>query len=195
MVPIWRGTSLESPITKVAIPLVAAVGSEFYPSGTACIIAPWLAITARHVVEDHFERFLGRRPNNTDEASHITVTYVASGGGQPVIPLFVQRTWYLEPYDIAVLYFPDSSRATADNIANIAFIVGDVNKSIGQTGPEVYLKRIDPRVIKSQCIPADDSLWAISRARDFWAARRELLAESFNEFLGDSLPQRRLGSS
>jgi len=26
------------------------------------------------------------------------------------------------------------------------------------------------------------------------AARRELLAESFNEFLRDSLPQRRLGS-
>jgi hypothetical protein len=91
--------------------------------------------------------------------------------------------------------FPDLSRATADNIANIAFIVGDVNKSIGQTGPEVYLKRIDPRVIKSQCIPPDESLWAISRAEDFWAARRALLAESFNDFLRDSLPQRRLGSS
>ena len=90
--------------------------------------------------------------------------------------------------------FPDFSRATADNIANIAFIVGDVNKSIGQTGPEVYLKRIDPRVVKSQCIPSDDSLWAINRAEDFWAARRELLAESFNDFLRDSLPQRRLGS-
>jgi hypothetical protein len=90
--------------------------------------------------------------------------------------------------------FPDFSRATADNIANIAFIVGDVNKSIGQTGPEVYLKRIDPRVVKSQCIPSDDSLWAINRAEDFWVARRELLAESFNDFLRDSLPQRRLGS-
>ena len=90
--------------------------------------------------------------------------------------------------------FPDLSRATADNIANIAFIVGDVNKSIGQTGPEVYLKRIDPRVIKSQCIPSDDGLWAINLAEDFWAARRELLAESFNDFLRDSLPQRRLGS-
>jgi hypothetical protein len=90
--------------------------------------------------------------------------------------------------------FPDLSRATADNIANIAFIVGDVNKSIGQTGPEVYLKHLDARVIKSQCIPLDDSLWAINRAEDFWAARRELLAESFNDFLRDSLPQRRLGS-
>jgi hypothetical protein len=90
--------------------------------------------------------------------------------------------------------FPEATRAIGDTIANIAFIVGDVNKSIGQTGPEVYLKRLDPRVIKSQCIPSDDNLWAIDRAEDFWAARRELLAESFNDFLRDSLPQRRLGS-
>ncbi len=116
MVPSWRGTSLDSPITKVAIPLVAAVGSEFYPSGTACLIAPWLAITARHVVEDHFERFLGRRPNNTDEASHLTMTYVAPGGGQPVIPLFVQRTWHVEPYDIAVLHLSPASEMDPNHV-------------------------------------------------------------------------------
>jgi hypothetical protein len=90
--------------------------------------------------------------------------------------------------------FPEHSRASADNVANIAFIVGDVNKSIGQSGPEVYLKKIEPSVLTSQCIPSDQSLWAVDRAQDFWAARRELLAESFNEFLRDSLPQRRLGS-
>jgi hypothetical protein len=90
--------------------------------------------------------------------------------------------------------FPDYSRPSADNVANIAFIVGDVNKSIGQSGPEVYLKRIESPVLKTQCIPADQSLWAIDRAEDFWAGRRELLAESFNDFLRESLPQRRLGS-
>jgi hypothetical protein len=95
---------------------------------------------------------------------------------------------------LARAQFPDDSRAIADNVANIAFIVGDVNKSIGQTGPEVYLKRIGSRVLKSQCIPTDQSLWAIDRADAFWAARRELLADSFNDFLRDSLPQRRLGS-
>jgi hypothetical protein len=91
--------------------------------------------------------------------------------------------------------FPEGSRSDADNVANIAFIVGDVNKSIGQTGPEVYLKRITSRVLKSQCIPEDDSLWRIDRAPEFWAARRELLATSFNDFLRDSLPQRRLGAA
>jgi hypothetical protein len=91
--------------------------------------------------------------------------------------------------------FPEGSRSKADNVANIAFIVGDVNKSIGLTGPEVYLKRIGRRVLKSQCIPEDESLWLIDRASEFWEARRDLLAASFNDFLRKSLPQRRLGAN
>lgn len=90
--------------------------------------------------------------------------------------------------------FPDHLRSAADNVANIAFIVGDVNKSIGVTGPEVYLKRLGPKVLESQCIPLDRNLWAIERADEFWEKRRELLAESFNDFLQSSLPQRRLNA-
>jgi hypothetical protein len=90
--------------------------------------------------------------------------------------------------------FPDKSRASADNIANIAFIVGDVNKSISHSGPEVYLKQLPPQVLTSQCIPLEKSLWAIERAEDFWEARRELLCHSFNEFLKASFPERRLGA-
>jgi hypothetical protein len=89
--------------------------------------------------------------------------------------------------------FPHDQRASADNIANIAFISGDVNKGINQTGPEVYLKKIGDKVLESQCIPTERGLWAIDRADDFWAARRELLANSFNAFLKDAFPQRRLG--
>jgi len=95
---------------------------------------------------------------------------------------------------LARAQFPESSRSTADNVANIAFIVGDVNKSIGQSGPEVYLKRIESRVLRSQCIPVDQSLWAIDRAEEFWGDRREMLADSFNDFLRESFPKRRLGS-
>jgi hypothetical protein len=89
--------------------------------------------------------------------------------------------------------FPESVRSTADNIANVAFIGSDVNRSIGQSGPEVYLKRISRKILDSQCIPIEKNLWSIDRAEEFWAARRELLAESFNEFLQESFPQRRLG--
>lgn len=90
--------------------------------------------------------------------------------------------------------FPEARRTTADNIANVAFIAGDVNKAIGLSGPEVYLKRIDGKILASQCIPADGELWAVDRAANFWSARRELLASSFNEFVHDALPQRRLGA-
>lgn len=88
--------------------------------------------------------------------------------------------------------FAEDQRASADVIVNMAFITGDVNKSIGQSGPEVYLATLKPSVLKSQCIPTDSALWRIDQADAFWNARRELLAESFNEFVKDALPQRRL---
>ncbi len=88
--------------------------------------------------------------------------------------------------------FPEKKRLTADNIANMAFIAGDVNKSIGQTGPEVYLKTIKPRILKSQCIPTDSALWRIDQAESFWRVRRGLLADSFNDHIRKLLPQRHL---
>jgi hypothetical protein len=88
--------------------------------------------------------------------------------------------------------FPGKKRLTADNIANMVFIAGDVNKSIGQTGPEVYLKTIKPRILKSQCIPTDSALWRIEHAESFWRVRRGLLADSFNEHIRKLLPQRQL---
>jgi hypothetical protein len=88
--------------------------------------------------------------------------------------------------------FAEEIRSTADNIANMAFIAGDVNKSIGQAGPEVYLAKVKTRVLQSQCIPIDSALWRIDQADVFWQARRELLAESFNEYVREALPQRRI---
>ena len=88
--------------------------------------------------------------------------------------------------------FLPSMRATADNVANVAFVAGDVNRSIGQSGPEVYLKRINRRILESQCVPTDKSLWRIDQAEEFWAARRQLLSDAFNDFLRSALPQRRL---
>jgi len=91
--------------------------------------------------------------------------------------------------------FVESERSRADNISNIAFIAGDVNRSIGQSGPEVYLKRIPKKVLDSQCVPTDPKLWYIDEAEQFWQSRRDLLAVSFNKFLRENLPGRRVGSS
>jgi hypothetical protein len=87
--------------------------------------------------------------------------------------------------------FPPAIRSRADNVANIAFISEDVNKSIGLSGPEVYLKQIKPEVLKSQCVPSERSLWDIENAQQFWSERRKLLADAFNEYVRDSLPNRR----
>jgi hypothetical protein len=88
--------------------------------------------------------------------------------------------------------FPESRRLTADTIANIAFITSDVNRSISHSGPEVYLKDVGDQILKTQCVPLDESLWRINRAESFFTTRRRLLAESMNDFLRSTLPNRKL---
>jgi hypothetical protein len=88
--------------------------------------------------------------------------------------------------------FPEKHRASADCVANIAFITEATNRSISMSGPEVYLRTIPREVLRSQCIPSDPKLWSIDRADDFWEARRKLLAESFNDYLRSALPNRRI---
>lgn len=87
--------------------------------------------------------------------------------------------------------FPEHQRAVADCVANIAFVSGGANRSVGSTGPEVYLAKLDRRVLESQCIPVDKRLWRINRAKAFWAARRELLAAAFDDYTKAVLPKRR----
>lgn len=91
--------------------------------------------------------------------------------------------------------FAESLRPSADGLANIAFISSAANKSIGLTGPEVYLKTISRKVLESQCIPVDESLWRIDAHKEFWEQRKQLLATAFNDFVRASLPDRRLGLS
>jgi hypothetical protein len=88
--------------------------------------------------------------------------------------------------------FTEALRASADNVANIAFITSEVNRAISHSGPEVYLKEIDPPLLESQCIPVEPTLWRIRAAEAFFTARRKLLAASFNEFVRDALPNRKL---
>lgn len=85
-----------------------------------------------------------------------------------------------------------SARLTAkpDEVSLIRIFLVDDNT----TARDALIKRIESRVLRSQCVPSNQKLWAIDRAEEFWAARRDLLAEAFNDFLRDSFPTRRLGS-
>lgn len=90
--------------------------------------------------------------------------------------------------------FPEKRKKSSDTIANIAFISGPTNKSVSNTGPEIYLQQIPTRVLRSQCIPEEPRLWRIDKAEEFWAARQKLLAEAFNDYLKSVLPKnRRIG--
>ncbi|GIW36969.1 MAG: hypothetical protein KatS3mg073_1114 [Meiothermus sp.] len=88
--------------------------------------------------------------------------------------------------------FLEKDRPRADTLANIAFVSNSINTSIKNSVPEVYLPQIDRRILESQCIPLDESLWRMDRAEEFWEARRELLAKAFNEFIKETLPGRRV---
>lgn len=90
--------------------------------------------------------------------------------------------------------FRADRQSAADTIANVAFINGGTNRSIGAASPEVYLAEVAPDVLNSQCIPPSRRLWRIDRAEEFWTARRDLLAEAFNDALKALLPSRRIGS-
>jgi hypothetical protein len=109
------------------------------------------------------------------------------GGGKIVLQKEINRHHILPRGQ-----FDEKERGASDCVANIAFIGGAVNKALGLTGPEVYLKQMKPEIRKSQCIPDDVNLWSIERSTDFWNVRRELLADSFNEFVRAGLPGRRV---
>jgi hypothetical protein len=89
--------------------------------------------------------------------------------------------------------FPEKDRSKADTVANIAFVGGEVNRSIGAASPDVYLGKLKTEVLESQCIPLNKELWHIDRAEDFWHARESLLADAFNGYLRKMMPGRHIG--
>jgi Trypsin-like peptidase domain len=93
------------PMREVTIPLLATRnGQELYSSGTAFFIAPWLALTAKHVVEDFLERFDGHADLDTDRnATFNLLSFQVIDEGKSVLPLSVTRIWTNSPSDIAIL--------------------------------------------------------------------------------------------
>ncbi|MEA5615130.1 GmrSD restriction endonuclease domain-containing protein [Nodularia spumigena] len=75
-----------------------------------------------------------------------------------------------------------------NDIANLAFIGGRTNRRISNKPPAQYLAdlltKLGPDHFRLQCIPTDRALYAVNRYPDFLEARRELIADRLNEFLG-----------
>ncbi|QOS59675.1 GmrSD restriction endonuclease domain-containing protein [Thermobifida fusca] len=77
-------------------------------------------------------------------------------------------------------------RGKATENANLCFLSEESARAIGNRPPEDYLAEMEaahPGVLASQWIPSDPQLWRAERWRDFFAARRELLAREAQRFL------------
>jgi hypothetical protein len=82
------------------------------------------------------------------------------------------------------------SARDADDVANLTFISGRTNRKISDKPPSVYLAdflaKQGPELLAVQGIPSNSELLDVESYRDFLDARRIMLAEAINEFLGVS---------
>ena len=74
--------------------------------------------------------------------------------------------------------------AEINDIANLAFISGSANRKISDKDPAEYLPNISVEDRKAQCVPLDETLYGLDRYRDFMAARRKLIVDMLNGYLG-----------
>jgi len=86
--------------------------------------------------------------------------------------------------------FSPSRRASADTLANVAFVDGATTRSDGPTSPDVYLSRLTQTALASQCIPSEPDHWRPEKADLFWEERTALLANAFTDFLRAKLGKR-----
>ena len=112
------------------------------------------------------------------------------GSGLPLHSHLLGHLTSLQVHHIfpkAVLYDVGYPRSQVNAVANFCFLTQDTNLAIGKRRPEDYFPEVEkkhPGVLASQWIPDDPALWRIDRYPDFLAARRELLADAANAFLG-----------
>jgi hypothetical protein len=71
--PSFKETGLDSPITEFALAMMVLKDEYCYASGTAALIGPRLAITAKHVFDDYWDNL--EEPEIQDSNSDASVVY------------------------------------------------------------------------------------------------------------------------
>jgi hypothetical protein len=85
-----------------------------------------------------------------------------------------------------VLYKNQYDRPEVNGIANFTFLTQSANLWILDREPEEYfpeVERRNPGALESHWIPMDKNLWKPKNYLDFLTARRQLLANTGNQFL------------
>jgi hypothetical protein len=103
-----------SPLWEIALPLVTSRGGqEFFASGTATVIAPRLALTARHVVEDFWQKY------ESDDVSHRNATGTFNLQAIQILSKDAGHVWEIRKFwasphsDIALLELSSRSKQSA----------------------------------------------------------------------------------
>jgi len=97
--------------------------------------------------------------------------------------IFPQAVLYRNGYDAE----NHLHRTIINEIANRAFLTADSNQGLADELPESYLPKVEnafPGALAKQFIPMDPQLWKVDRFRDFLEARRAMIAQKINEFVG-----------
>ena len=87
----------------------------------------------------------------------------------------------------SVLYAQEFERSEVNALANFTFLTQECNARISNRLPEEYMPEVlanQPDALESHWIPNDPELWKVENYRRFLEARRKLLAEAANAFLG-----------
>lgn len=151
-------------IFEVIVPLLA-IGRDgtSWPSGTAFFVAPGLAITALHVLQDYWSRLEGVRltaetPSNDPDGAKFSVLAHQVVRGRHIQWDAVQM-WAADPLDIAFVEFrrhdglePDTSWPAAEftfnppKIGQDVFAVGFPHQEYVDTGADSFSWRQDAMV-------------------------------------------------
>lgn len=102
--PSFKDTSIHEPISEIALLLGSMRGSEWRPGGTATIIAPHIAVTARHVVENDWRSLEGRAlPSGKSQSTFSMVAIQMLSRGTEGSLWDVRKIWFSSHCDVAYL--------------------------------------------------------------------------------------------
>jgi hypothetical protein len=114
--PNFIETVLPSAITEWAVPLASQRGDYWWASGTAVIVAPYLAITAKHVIDDHWRRQQGSlAPSGGGHGDFSIVAFQVPEAGEACL-WAVRKIWPSAHTDVAFLKLEPWNEGAAKHV-------------------------------------------------------------------------------
>jgi Trypsin-like peptidase domain len=112
--PAFTEHASDGRITRIALQLLAERDGVYDAAGTAVVIAPWIAITARHVLEDYWRTFEGGQMVNGGEGSFCLRAFQVIDEGKVGVLYKIEKVVLATWTDIAVIKLIPWSGAPAD---------------------------------------------------------------------------------